>query len=164
MTTRLAAVLGSVLLVAACDSGLSGIPTPVPQNAGTPVQGSPGGGPTPIMGTSVRAGTPIEGTIDTGDPACFQSWDATGRCRQFDLTAFGDGRLLATLRWTEPSRGLYDPDVFIVAPTGAWEYSVGDWPEKQTSLAATKGLTYRIVVMSYGPSAQAFVLRVDLVP
>ena len=156
--------LGIVFLAVACDSGVSGLPTPVSQNAGTPVQGSPGGGPTPVMGTSVRAGMPIEGTIGAGDPPCFQSWDKTGLCRQFDLTAPGDGTLLATLRWTGPSRGLYDPDVFLVAPTGAWEYSVGDWPEKQTSLAATKGLTYRIVVMSYGPSAQAFVLRVDLLP
>ena len=156
--------LGIVFLAVACDSGVSGLPTPVPQNAGTPVQGSPGGGPTPVMGTSVREGMPIEGTIGAGDPPCFYNWDATGLCRRFDLTALADGKLVATLGWTGPSRGLYDPDIFLVDPSGAWVVSQGGWPEKQASLVAKSGLTYRIVVMSYGPSAQAFVLRVDLVP
>ena len=49
------------------------------------------------------------------------------------------------------SRGLYDPDVFLVEPTGAWVVSQGGSPEKHASLLATNGLTYRIVVMSYGP-------------
>ena len=167
MTTRLTAALGGVLLAAACDSGLSGLPTPVPPNAGTPIQGvpvtPPGGGPTPITGTSLRTGMPVEGTIGAGDPPCFYNWDATGLCRQFDLTALADGKLVATLGWTGPSRGLYDPDIFLVDPSGAWVVSQGGWPEKQASLVAKSGLTYRIVVMSYGPSAQAFVLRVDLV-
>ena len=167
MRTRLTAALGGVLLAAACDSGLSGIPTPVPQPTGTGPQGNAlapaSGGPSLIIqGINAFVGTPVEGTIELGDPACFYNWDATGLCRQFDLTAPADGKLVATLGWTGPSRGLYDPDIFLVDPSGAWVVSQGGWPEKQASLVAKSGLTYRIVVMSYGPSAQAFVLRVDL--
>jgi hypothetical protein len=35
---------------------------------------------------------------------------------------------------------------------------------KNANLPAASGLVYRIVVMSYGPAPQDFVLRVDLQP
>ena len=167
VTKRSMMVLGPVLLAVACNSALPIAPTTVQPPATLPAgtASTPPNGPAVIVGTRVSAGTPVEGTIDERDPACFYNWDATGLCRQFDVTAAADGRLVATLTWPGPSRGLlYDPDVFLVAPNGLWVYSQDQWPEKHATLPATSGLTYRIVVMSYGQAPLPFVLSVDLRP
>jgi hypothetical protein len=166
MINRLIPALGFVLLAAACEWGPMTTPTTVSPVTGTPIA-SPAdpSNPAPIPGTSVSAGTLVEGTIDDGDPVCFPSWDSSGHCRQFDLTARADGKVLATLTWAGPSRGLlYDPDLFLVAPDGTRAYSQDAWPEKHVDLPARSGLTYRIVVISYGSSALAFALIADLRP
>jgi len=119
--------------------------------------GNPGSGPDAIAGLSVATGTLVEGVIDGDDPVCFRNWDSSGHCRQFEVTAPADGRLVVTLRWIG-SRGLYDPDVFIVAPDLAWAFSDPGWPEKYAMLPARRSLIYRIVVMAYGPSEQPFKL------
>jgi hypothetical protein len=150
-------------LAAACDSTYqTGSPIAPGVSQPSPI-GTPGTGPTPIPGTSIAPGAVIEGaTIDRRDPECFYNWDASGRCKQYNLTAPEDGLILATLRWPGPSRGLYDPDVFIVAPDGAWVYAADPWPEKHASLPVKSGQTYSIVVLCYGESSQTFALVVDL--
>ena len=158
--------LGSVLLAAACDSGLSGFPTPVPQRRHAH-PGHPGHSArrraNPYHGHEHPGGHLIEGTVHLAIRHAFK----LGRDRPVssirpdgaDRREVGcDARMDRTFSWPVP------PYVFLVAPSGAWVVSQGGWPEKHVSLPATNGLTYRIVVMSYGPSAQAFVLRVDLQP
>lgn len=159
MTKRLLAALGPAFLAAACGSALPTAPTTVPQPTGAsstpPTVGV--GGPSPIPGTSISTDITVQGTVNDRDPACFPNWDASGRCRQHDLTMPADGTLLATVRWT--SRGFYNPEVFLVTPEGHWVYSDDPaWPERQVSLPAKTGLTYRIVVISYGPFPDGFEL------
>jgi hypothetical protein len=155
---RLIAAVCAICLMTACGSGPPTAPTTITQSRTSSPTGNSGGGPDAIAAASVAAGTLVEGSIDGDDPVCFRNWDASGRCRQFDVTAPADGRLLATLRWVGSPRGLYDPDVFIVAPDGAWAFSDQGWPEKYATLPARRSLTYRIVVMAYGPSDQPFQL------
>jgi hypothetical protein len=170
----LAAGLCSILLASACGTSSSGLPTAptatLPQGGVSPS----GNGPAPIPGTSITSGGVwscedgegdfcIEGgTVSGNDPACFHSWDASGHCKQYDLVAPADGKLVVTMRWAGPSRGLYDPDVFLVAPDGGWTYGSDAWPEKHVSLPIKSGQTYRIVVLSYGPLLQIFTLILDV--
>jgi hypothetical protein len=78
--------------------------------------------------------------------------------------AGSDGPVVATLTWAGPSRGLYDPDVFLVAPDGGWEFTKDAWPEKHVTIPAHSGLTYRVIVMSYGATELSFVLLVRVQP
>ena len=55
--------------------------------------------------------------------------------------------LRATLTWDGPSRGVYDPELFLVAPDGGWVYPRMPGPNG-TSFSGSSGLTYRIVVMA----------------
>jgi hypothetical protein len=55
-----------------------------------------------------------------------------------------------------------NPELFIVAADGTWTWSGEGWPERQTTLPATAGLVYRVVVISYGPFPDAFALLVDV--
>jgi hypothetical protein len=64
--------------------------------------------------------------------------------------------------WAGPSRGLYDPDIFLVAPDGGWTYASDAWPEKHVQLPVKSGNIYRVVVLSYGPALQAFVLNLKV--
>ena len=153
---RLIAAVGAICLMTACGSGSPTAPTTITLSRTWSPTGNPGGGPDAIAAATVAVGTLVEGSIDGDDPVCFRNWDASGHCRQFDVTVPADGRLLVTLRWIGSPRGLYDPDVFLVAPDGAWAYSDQGWPEKYVTLSARRSLTYGIVVMAYGPSAQPF--------
>jgi hypothetical protein len=165
---RLTPVLSLVFLVAACQSGPTFVPTApaaVPQGTGTSPGVRPGTpGPEPIPGTRIAAGSPVAGTIDERDPTCFRNWDQTGHCRQYDLTAPSDGMMRATLKWPGRALGAYNPDVFLVAPDGTWVYAEDTPDEKHAMLPVKRGLIYRIVVLSYGASAQAFELIVDVEP
>ena len=168
----LAAGLCSILLAllaVACDSpdqtgSIAQTGSPVaPGSSQPPPVNARGNGPTPIPGTTIAPGAIVEGeTIDGRDPACFYNWDASGHCKQYNITAPEDGMLLATLTWTGPSRGLYDPDVFLVAADGAWVYTTDEWPEKHVSLPVKSGQIYRIVVLCYGEPSQTFTLIADL--
>jgi hypothetical protein len=110
----------------------------------------------------IAAGTLVEGAVGGTDPDCFPDWDATGRCRAYAFVPAADGMVVATLTWAGPSRGLYDPDVFLVAPDGEWEYATDAWPEKHVTMHARAGLTYHVVVLSYGASELSFGLLVDV--
>jgi hypothetical protein len=155
--------LAVVTLCTACDSTPPTAPTNPPEDPSATVSSPPSGGPQQIDGTAILPGVAVEGVSEAGDPVCFPSWDATGRCRQYDLTAPANGHVRARLRWPGPSRGTLDPEVLLVAPGGGFSDYVGEWPERTATLAVTAGLTYRIVVISYVPE-QAFQLVVDVQP
>ena len=96
---------------------------------------------------------------------CFYNWDATGHCRQFDFVSTSDGEIVATLTWTGPSRGkLFDPTLFLAAPDGYLDSDQDAWPEKHVTIGVRSGVTYRVVVMSYGEAEFTFGLRVDVQP
>jgi len=153
----------SLVLVAACDSRVPTVPTAVtPRTPAAPSSGSSGpSGPT--SNPVIAPDTLVEGAVDGSYPNCFTNWDATGHCRQYNFVADADGLVVATLTWAGPSRGVYDPDIFLVAPDGAWEYADDAWPEKHVRIRVRRGETYRVVVMSYGTTELSFdlILRVQ---
>lgn len=155
-------LFGSLVLVAACDSHGPIVPTAVtPRTPAAPGAGSSGpSGPT--SNPVIPSDTLVEGTVDGSYPDCFTNWDATGHCRQYNFVAAADGLVVATLTWAGPSRGVYDPDVFLVAPDGAWEYADDAWPEKHVRIRVRSGQTYRVVVMSYGATELSFGLVVKV--
>lgn len=164
---RLIASTSLAFLLAACDSSRSPIgptlPPAIPQPTSTPPsvnRAEPG--PRPITGTAVAPGTTIDVTIQQTDPACFPNWDSSGRCRQFDVAMPADGTLVATLTYPGPSRGDWNPDVFIAAPDGQWVPPDFGWPDRQVRSPAKQGMTYRVVVLSYGPFPDAVQLMVDV--
>jgi hypothetical protein len=162
---RLAACLVFTLAAAACNSTHPASPT-APSDTQPPAVAPRGSGPLPIPGTAIAPDGrwPCENgdgdlcvedaTITTNDPACFVDWDASGLCKQYDVIAREDLNLLVAMRWAGPSRGLHDPDVFVVAPDGRWDYAPDAWPEKHVSLPVKGGQTIRIVVLSYGSPLQ----------
>lgn len=163
---RLIAALGSILLVAGCDSGLPTAPTTVQPTPSTPSGGSGrgSGGPDLIEGMTISAGTTTEGTIAAVAPGCYQVWDASGRCGQFDITPATGGTLLVDVTWTGSSRGVLEPDLFLVSAEGMWVWSEAGWPHKQGTLRVKSGLTYHIVVISYGPFPDTFAVTADVQP
>jgi hypothetical protein len=145
----LAAVL--VAALAACESRTPTAPSAIPMPSAVPPGQPTGSGPAPIASTPVVAGSRVQGTVDASDPVCFPNWDSSGRCRQFDFTASGDVTLRATLKWQGPSRGVYDPELFLISPNGAWVYSEDPWPERHVSFRGSAGQIYRILVIGYQP-------------
>jgi hypothetical protein len=172
MDWRVLILCGSLVLAAGCDSPRPFAPTlivpPPPPPTVVPPASPPSTGAAgpfgPASNPVIAAGVLIEGTVTGDDSVCFPNWDATGHCRQYDFMAASDGVIAATLTWTGPSRGLYDPEVFLAAPDGRWDYAPDAWPEKHVTIGVRGGVTYRVVVMSYGESELSFGLRVDLQP
>jgi hypothetical protein len=156
-----AAALATVVLSAACESRTPTAPSANPQPSAVPPVPPTGSGPAPIPGTPIVAGSGANGIVEAGDPVCFPNWDSSGHCRQFDLAASSDGTLRATLKWEDRSRGVYDPELFVVSPDGAWLYSEDPWPERHLSFRGSAGQTYRIVVIGYQPP-QAFEVLVEV--
>jgi hypothetical protein len=170
---RLFAGLCSLLMASACDRTTAVLPTAPTTTVNPPPATPTGNGPTPIPATTIAADGGwtcgdgegdlcVEGSSSGDDPTCFHAWDASGHCKQYNLVAAADGALLTTMRWAGPSRALYDPDVFLVAPDGGWTYASDAWPEKHVRLPVKSGNTYRIVVLSYGPALQAFALNLKV--
>jgi len=170
MNSRVLIVCGSLMLAAGCDSPRPFAPTviapplPPPPTAVPPPTGA--AGPFgPASNPVIAAGVLIQGTVTGDDSVCFPNWDATGHCRQFDFVSAADGVIAATLTWTGPAcNPLYDPDVFLAAPDGPWDFAHDACPEKHVTIRARSGVTYRVVVMSYGESELSFGLRVDVQP
>ena len=108
MRTWQVAVVGLMLAPYGCNSPMGPIlpPTPAPMSPLVP----------PIQFT-LSPGTPIavpalvEGTVRPVDPACYHSWDSSGRCVFFTATAPADGRLTLTLRWGGTTS---DMDLFYI--------------------------------------------------
>jgi hypothetical protein len=169
MNSRVLIVSGSLMLAAGCDSPRTFAPTaivpPPPTPTAVPAPTGAGGPVGPVSNQAITAGTLIEDTVTKADPVCFPNWDSSGHCRQYDFVAASDGVIVATLMWTGPSRGpLYDPDVFLAAPDGQWDYAHDAWPEKHVTIRARGGVIYRVVVISYGEADFRFGLRVDVQP
>ena len=168
MNSRVLIVCGSLMLAAGCDAPRPFAPTlivPPPPPTAVPPPPTGAAGPFgPASNPVIAAGTLIEDTATKADPVCFPNWDSSGHCRQYDFVAAADGVIVATLTWTGPSRGPYDPDVFLAAPDGNWDVAQSAWPEKHVSIRVRSGVTYRVVVMSYGEAEFTFGLRVDVQP
>jgi hypothetical protein len=160
--THLAWIPLAALVATACngDRVLPLAPTPINPTAASGTSG----GPALTTGRAIAIGQRVSDSVQLSDPACFYNWDATGRCRQFDVTPAVAGTLTVTLRWEGPTRGFYDPDVFLVTPDNGWLNTMDTtWPEKHLSRTVTAGTLYRIVVMSYG-QALDFELIAELQP
>jgi hypothetical protein len=138
-------------------------PSPPPT---TPIPGAPRidvPGPTLIPGSpTITAGDTVEVTIQSSALTCFQNWDASAHCAQYNFAATADGALRATLRLPGPSRGYYNPELFLVSSDGAWQYMGNTWPEVQASIPVKNGLTYWIVILSYGPYPDTLRLTAEL--
>jgi hypothetical protein len=156
----LAAAITAALLAAACDSRTPTAPSVNPQPSAVP-PAQPGSGPAPVSGSRIVAGSPVRGIVESGDPICFPTWDSSGHCRQFDLTATSDVILRATLKWEGPSRGVYDPELFLILPDGTWVYSDTPGPERHLTFHGSTGQSYHIVVIGYQPP-QEFEVLVEL--
>src|SRR5262245_44481880 len=175
MMKRLNVAGGLVVLAVGCGSGAPTAPSPFPGNttASPPASGSvppptyvpptiSSPGPTLIPGRPIQAGTTVEVIVESSNATCFQNWDASGRCSQYDFTAPADGTLRAVLQVPGLSRGVYNPELFLVTAGGAWEYVGSHWPELEGSLAVKGGMLYRIVIISYGPFPDTLTLSVEL--
>jgi hypothetical protein len=166
---RLKAAVWSLLAATACNGPRVAVPTaPTPADFTNPTASA--GGPTAIPFDTIGPDSRwtcvdgdgdfcVDDKVTEKDPTCFRNWDATGHCRQLNLTVSADGTLVAVMQWTGPSRGLYDPDLFLLAPDGVWTYASDAWPEKHTEMIVERGKTYRIVVLSYGTASQPFTLN-----
>lgn len=161
MIRYVAAAITAALLAGACESRTPTAPSVNPQPSAVPPAQPTGSGPAPISSSPIVAGSPIHGIVESGDPVCFSNWDSSGHCRQFDLTAPSDVTLRATLTWEGPSRGVYDPELFLISPDGSWAYSEDPWPERHLTFHGSTGETYRILVIGYQPP-QAFEVLVEV--
>jgi hypothetical protein len=146
-----AAALAVAVVSAACESRTPTAPSANPQPSAVPPAQPTVSGPAAISGTPIVGGSHVQGTVEAGDPVCFPNWDSNGHCRQFDLTASSNGTVRATLKWAGPSRGVYDPELFLISPDGAWIYSDDPWPERHLTFYGSTGETYRILVIGYQP-------------
>jgi hypothetical protein len=175
MTNRLLVVLTAVVIATACDSrpsltfptATSGPvpPAPTPTPPPTPGINYQEKGPIPTSATTIAAGQVVAGAIESADPVCFPNWDSTGHCQQYEVTAPLDGSLVAILTWPPgPSRGIYSPELFLVAPDQSWIWADEIFPNRRGSAHVSKGDTYRLVVLSYGPFPDRYELTADVYP
>jgi hypothetical protein len=146
-------------------------PAPSPPNApppNAPPVGPtpPGGGPTYTPGvgtTAVASGDTVDSIVAVTDPACFYNWDATGRCKVFEITPSVDGVLTAEVRLSSPPA--YDNlDLFLVDLSRAYVTAYTGINAELASLPVTAGSSYGIAVMAYAPDLPApFQLSVEVV-
>ena len=105
-------------------------------------------------GRSLPIGETARSRVELTDPACFQNWDATGRCRFFTVTPSRDGELRLVLSWSTPSATATDlMDLFLVRPDGSWTYADPTKGEqRRMSQTVSANTSYVAVVMAYGAS------------
>lgn len=149
---KLVTLLGIAIAASACQlSSQPGLPTPTPTAPVAPPFG-PGNGPAPITGTPISAGQTVAASVKSTDVHCWDNWDRTAACRQFDFTAPADGRLVATMTWEGPDQGLYNPELILVSTDGSYVYCEQSAKTRRGELPVKSGLTYRILVLSYADS------------
>jgi len=149
---RLVTLLGIAIAASACQlSSRPGLPTPTPAAPVAPAFG-PGTGPAPITGIPISAGQTVAASVRSTDVHCWDNWDRNAACRQFDFTAPADGRLVTTMTWEVPDRGLYNPELFLVSTDGSYVYCEQSATTRRGELPVKSGLTYRILVLSYSDS------------
>ena len=81
-----------------------------------------------------------------------------------ELTASINGTLVVTLAWPPPSRGVYDPELFLIAPDQSWIYADVVPPNRRGTIRIARGGKYRIVVLAYGQFPDRFELAVEELP
>jgi hypothetical protein len=159
----------SLAFVTACDSERPSVltgPTPVPPPPIVPPAPMPPRetGPVRMNPMPLSPDANVDVTVRHDDPHCFVNWDSTGVCRQFEVTMSTDGTLVATVMHPVPDRGLWNPEVFIAAPNGDWNPPEYAATANRVSMQAKAGLTYLVVVISYGPFPDVLRLSVDVRP
>ena len=168
--TRRRAALVPMIFLAACGSASPTSPSGfrTTASASTPavpptttVPSPQAGGPFVLPGTPISAGVRTEVRVEGTDLRCFFNWDASGHCSHFHFVAPTDGTVRVSLELPSPSRGLHDPEAFLVTPSGDWNFTADSWPIRHVTIAARSGLTYGIIVMSYGPFPDTVYLKVD---
>jgi len=93
-------------------------------------------------------GATAHSRVELTDPGCFYNWDASGRCRFFELVPSQDGELAAVLRWSGAA-GLMD--LFIVEADGSWGWVEDTSREQRKLLYLVKaGQSYVLIAMAYG--------------
>ena len=148
MMKRIATLLCVTLLTTACQEHLPAVIPTIPSPVPTPAPNTKQGGPRSIPGIGISVGQSVNARIDVDAPQGFENWDATARCRQFDLTVPSSGNLTVQLTWA-PVSGVWDPDLLFVRPNGDWEW-LGDAPTPRSRTISVDGIgIYRIVVLSY---------------
>lgn len=97
-------------------------------------------------------GATAHSRVELTDPGCFYNWDASGRCRFFELMPSQDGELAAVLRWSTPSgRAAGLMDLFIVEADGSWTWVEDTSREQRKLLYPVKaGQSYVLIAMAYG--------------
>ena len=159
---RLIGVFCTTFLALGCQTG----PTPslptTPTTVSNPAPGPrPNPTPSPIAGTRIASGQSIADRVGSDAPHCFEQWDATARCRQFDIALSSSGALTARLMWI-PVAGQWDPDLFFVYPNGDWRVAGDSLAPKSATISVEAGPTYRIVVLSYRIAGEEFTLSTEL--
>ena len=145
-------------------------PAPPPPNA--PPPNSPPFGPnlyggptyTPGVGTTVVAsGETVDSIVVLTDPSCFPNWDASGRCKVFEITAAVDGTLTAAVRIVSPPT--YDNlSLFLIDLGRGYVTADSGKNAESASLPVTAGSSYGIAVMAYSDLPAAFQLSVEVAP
>jgi hypothetical protein len=137
-------------------------PNTPPPNA--PPVGPTTGGPIyqPGVGTTaVASGETVDSIVVLTDPSCFPNWDASARCKVFEITPDVDGTLIAAVRMSPPPA--YDNLTLILIDLGG-RIVIADSGinAESASLPVTVGSTYGIAVMAYTDLPAAFQLSVEV--
>lgn len=176
-------VLAAVLIVtlAGCDGAgrsftdltapSATLPVPVSPAPGPPVPSPglpedtpiPGSGPDYRVGTiPVASGQTVDSRTEPTDPACWPNWDASGRCKVFEITAPFDGTLMVAVRMTTPAA--HDTlDLFLIDPGRAYVISSAGINVEEASLPVTAGSAYGVAVMTYDITPVPFQLQLEVV-
>jgi hypothetical protein len=138
------------------------VPTPPPSGGPPEDQPIPGSGPTHRVGTiPVASGQTVDSRTEPTDPACWPNWDASGRCKAFEITAPSDGTLTVAARLASPAGG-DNLDLFLIDPGRAYVVSWSGVNAEEASLPVTAGSSYGIAVMTY-TTPTPFQLQVEVV-
>ena len=138
---------------------------PSPSPGPTEGQPIPGSGPTyrPGVGTiTVASGQTVDSRTEPTDPACWPNWDASGRCKAFEITAPFDGTVTVTVQLASQAR-TDEIDLFLIDPGRTYVISYSGLIAEEASLPVVAGSSYGIVVMTYSTPVP-FQLRVEVVP
>ena len=146
-------------------------PAPPPPSAGPPtappVGPTPsGGGPTytPGVGTIVVAsGQVVDSVVVLTDPSCFANWDASARCKVFEITPDVDGTLMAAVRLSSPP-AFDNLTLFLIDLSRGYVTADSGTNAESASLPVRAGSTYGIAVMAYFPLPAEFQLSVVVTP
>ena len=110
----------------------------------------------------MASGQTVDSRTEATDPACWPNWDASGRCKAFEITAPYDGTLTVAVRLASPAGG-DNLDLFLIDPGRAYVIAYSGLNAEEASLPVAAGSRYGIAVMTY-TTPTPFQLRVEVVP